>query len=43
MEQVSDFKVGIKLSAIYHYQIDIIEQAAIKNLFRILILKNILA
>ena len=29
MEQTSDFKLSIKLSAIYHFQMDIIEQ--VKN------------
>ena len=33
MEQISDFKLSIKLSAIYHYQTDIIEQATTKILF----------
>ena len=37
MEQISDFKLGIKLTAIYRNQMDIIEQATTKNMLRILI------
>ena len=40
MDQISDFKLSVKLSAIYHYQMDITElseQATTKNLLRILI------
>ena len=37
MEQISDFKLGIKLTAIYSNQMDIIEQAKTKNMLRILI------
>ena len=31
MEQISYFKLRIKLSAVYHYQMDTIEQATQKN------------
>ena len=37
MEQISDFKLSTKLSAIYFDQRDIIEQATIKCLLKILI------
>ena len=37
MELTSEFKLSIKLSAIYHYQMDIIESPTTKKLTRILI------
>ena len=37
MEQISNFKHSIKLSAIYHYQMDIIEQVTTIFFSRIVI------
>ena len=31
MEHISDFKLGIKINAIYNYQMDIIEQATLQQ------------
>ena len=45
IEKISDFKLSTKLSAtmIYHYQMDIIEQATTKNCPEFLFNENILA
>ena len=43
MDQILDFKLSIKLSAIYHYQMDTLEQATTNSLCRILMQWNILA
>ena len=37
MEQISDFKLSIKLNRIYHHQMDIMEQETKKQLLRIFI------